>query len=383
MRDEATADLALSKPFGMRQERRRVLFVLPSLGGGGAERAVITLLEHLDRSRFEPHLALLEKAGPYLADVPGDVPVHGLETSRVRYALRRIVRVVRTLRPGVVLATLRELNFALIVAKPFLPRGTRLLVREATSVSAFVEQDSRIPWLWRLLYRHFYPRADGIICVADHVLEDLAEQFRIPRQKLVRIYNPMDLGRVQKLAEAGGNPYAGDGPRAVAAGRLSKEKGVDLLLEAFSLVRKVLPTCRLTILGQGPLEPILRAERKRLGLAQAVEFAGFQPNPYAYFKHADVFVLPSRYDAMPNAVLEALAVGTPVVATDCPGGIREILGDSPVGALVPPADVRRLADAIISACRERRKIKPESLERVLWKFRVDRVVEAYERLLSS
>jgi glycosyltransferase involved in cell wall biosynthesis len=347
---------------------------------------VVTLLARLDRARFRPHLALLEKAGVYLQDVPADVPVHDLRAARVRHALPALIRLIWKLRPRAVLATLTEVNLGLLAAQPFLPRGTKLLVREAVAVSGLLAFDKRSPGIWRWLYRHLYPRADGIICVADFVLDDLAEKLGVPRSKMRRIYNPVDLEGIRGRAAAGANPYAGPGPHLVAAGRLTEQKGVDILLEALGRARQSLPTADLAILGEGPLQAELKALRDRLGLGEVVRFAGFQPNPYPYFQHADLLVLASRYEGLPNVILEALALGTPVVATDCTGGVRELL--APLGAeagrLAPPEDPERLAEVLIAACAARRNA-PRSVtefQASLRAFNVQAIVREYEEMLA-
>ena len=359
--------------------RKKVLFFIPSLAGGGAERVFTSLLQHLNRDRFDLHLAVLQAAGPYMQDLPEDVAVHDLGISRVRYALPRIARLVWKLRPHTILSTLRHLNLALVLCKPFMPRGTRLLIREAWSVTAPMEEMHQ-PERWNWFCRRFYNRADVVLCQSDSMLNELAEHFRLPRKKLVRIYNPIDIGRVRESAEIDGNPLPGPGPHLVTAGRLSWEKGHDVLLEAMPTVLQSLPNARLIILGEGPRQRELTEQSKRLGLAEAVCFLGFQQNPWRYFRHADVFVLSSRHDGLPNALLEAVALGTPVVATDCPGGIREVQDGSIGMVLVPPEDSLALAEAIVSVCckqgRERLRTSPEALNR----FGLHRVVGEYAAL---
>src|SRR5258707_4018592 len=274
--------------------RKKVLFLIPSLEGGGAERVFSMLLRHLDRTRFEPHLAILQAGGTYLRDIPSDVAVHDLKVSRVRYALPSIVRLVWKIRPQTLLSTLQHLNLALILAKPLLPRGTKLLVREAAIVSTVLREERAHPQFWAWLYRHLYGRADAVICLSDSMVDDLVVNFGLPREQLVRIYNPVDIGRVRQLADVGENPYSSPGPHLVAAGRLTRQKGLDILLDALPAVLQRFPSAQLAILGEGPLQAELTEQAQRLGLNGRVHFLGFQQNPWLYFKHADVFVLPSR-----------------------------------------------------------------------------------------
>jgi glycosyltransferase involved in cell wall biosynthesis len=365
--------------------RKRVLFLLPNLGGGGAERVIVTLLRHLDRSRFEPHLALVEAAGPYLEEVPADVPLHDLKAKRVRRAFRAMIRLSWKLRPHAILSTLYEMNMAAVLSRPFFPAGVRLLIREGAAPVAQYIHGRKHPWVRGWLYRYVYPRADRIICVGDFVVDALADNFHIPRNKLVRIYNPVDIELGRKLANATATPFEGNGPHLVVAGRLSKEKGIDVLLDAMPQVRAAVPSAQLTILGEGRLEQDLLAQRDRLSLKEAVRLMGFQRNPYPYFKHADLLVLPSRFDAMPGVVIEALAVGTPVVASDCPGAVREILHDCPIARLVRPSDPQALAETIVSALSSINKElhRGERLDASLRRFEVTARVWDYEQLLAS
>lgn len=359
----------------MTAERKKVLFLLPSLTGGGAERVFTTLLRHLDRTRFEPHLALLRAQGVYLEDIPKDVPIHDLKVSRVRYALPGIVRLIWKLRPHTVLATMGHLNIALISAKPFFPPDTKLLVREAVIPSALFREENKNVRLWGWLYRNFYKRADTVVCLSDSMVNDLVENFGIPRDKLVRIYNPVDTDKVRELAQAGSNPFKDPGPHLVAAGRICRQKGFDVLIEAMPAVLRRFPDAQLTILGDGPLEAELKAQAQNLGLKDKVVFVGFQANPWIYLKHADAFILPSRYEGLPNVLLEALALETPVVVSDCPGGIREIRESVGNMAVVPPENPAALAEAIITVCSS----PPLAIES-LGRFDLHQVVAEYSNI---
>ncbi|MBZ5504313.1 MAG: glycosyltransferase [Acidobacteriia bacterium] len=344
---------------------------------------ITTLLRHLDPSRFECHLGVVGTGNSFLEGVPGSVMVHHLGAARMRYAMPGIVKLARRLKPQTILSTVVYLNVVLIMAKPFFSGRPRILLREAVLPSAYIAQVLRPTRLWKWLYSHLYPRADQIICLFDGMVNDMVEHLGIPRGKLVRIYNPVDIEMVRRQAEGTESPYTGPGPNLVAMGRLQHQKAYDVLLHAFAGVRKSVPGARLTILGEGPLEQQLKEQAVSLGLDNAVSFLGFQANPWPYVKHADLFVLASRYEGLPNAVLEVLALGTPVVATDCPGGIREIQKSAPQIALVPPDNPGALTEAIVSILSRPKETcgKQTEAEECLRRFDTQQIVDEYARLL--
>jgi glycosyltransferase involved in cell wall biosynthesis len=364
-------------------ERKRILFLVPAFAGGvgGAERVISTLLRHLDHSRFECHLGVVGEGNAFLDGVPTTVTMHQLGAARMRYSMPGIVRLVRRLKPQTILSTVVYLNVILMMSKPFFPGRPKILLREAILPSAFAAQASRYPRIWKWFYRHLYPRADQIICLFDGMVDDMVE-LGIPRAKLVRIHNPVDIEMIRRKAEGTESPYSGSGPHLVAMGRLQHQKAYDVLLHAFAGVRKSASGAQLAILGEGPLEQQLKKQAVSLGIGDAVSFLGFQANPWPYVKHAHLFVLSSRYEGLPNVVLEVLALGTPVVATDCPGGIREIQQSAPQIVLVPPDDPGSLTDAIVSMLSRPKEassqVKPEEC---LLRFDTQKIVDEYTRLL--
>ena len=327
-------------------ERKHILFLIPSLGGGGAERVMVTLLQHLDRSKFHLSIAVIDTSkAVYLADVPDDVKLIDLGCKRVRYALPKIIRLIWKRRPDVVFSTLGHLNLALAMVRPLLPNGVYYIARETTVVS-YGLQSYRFPRLWKMLYCWFYSNHDLAVCQSRAMQTDLTEQFDLPASKTVVINNPIDINRIcQKKLEAIEYPVVGNETiKLVAAGRMSAEKGFDLLIEAIALLNN--KHIHLCLLGEGPLENELKQLAKRKGLADQTHFAGFQANPYAWFAKADAFVLSSRYEGFPNVLLEALACGTPVIATPAPGGTREILENIDGCMIAESVTATALADAI-------------------------------------
>lgn len=311
----------------------RVAFVLPSFAGGGAERVMLTFARLLDRARFEPAIVVFDAAGPLAALVPGDIAVHDLARPRLRHALPALIGLLRRLDPAVVVSTLGYVNLALLAARPLLPRRVRLIVREANLPTQSLSTVPH-PTLMRAGYRLLYPRADAVVCGAQAVADSLTRHFGVPALRLRLLYNPVDEAAARQAA-ATPRREPGAGPRFVSAGRLTVQKGFDRLLD---MMAEVTPDARLTILGEGPERGALEAQARRLGLADRVGFAGFDPAPWARYAGADAFLLPSRWEGMPNAALEALACGTKIVATPEAGGIAEVAALAPAGAVtVVPA----------------------------------------------
>jgi glycosyltransferase involved in cell wall biosynthesis len=203
--------------------------------------------------------------------------------------------------------------------------------------------------------------------------------------QIVRLYNPVDVERIRAQAAAGASPLGGAGPHVVAAGRLGHQKGFDMLLDAFAGARARGVAGSLTILGNGPDRSALEEQAARLGVTDAVRFVGFQANPFAYFAAADLFVLSSRYEGLPNAALEALACGCPVVAFDCPRGVREIVQDGRNGVLLPPEDVVGLRETLVRLLRapDERATLGRHIAASLAPFAVTTIVREWDALLDD
>ncbi len=357
---------------------RKVLFVLADFEPGGAERVITTLAQHLPRDQFELHLALVAARGRLRDQLPADVRVHDLAARRVRWAALPLCRLIRRLRPDVVLSTLGYVNIALILLRPFLPRGIPLIVREANTPSAEL---AGVGWprLWRAAYRGLYPRAAAIVCPARSICDDLADGFGVPRSKLRHIPNPVDVGRVRESTRASSSPYTETGPHVLGVGRLVAQKGFDRLIDGFARVVREHGTAQLWILGEGPERAALVARAEAQGIAARVHLPGDIADPYPWMSHADVFVLSSRFEGLPNVVLEALACGTRVVAFDAPGGSREILEGLAGTLLVADGDLDALAVAITRCLGPSPPPQPELPVR----FHLEAALQAYAELLSA
>ena len=355
--------------------RTRCLFVLPSLRGGGAERVTSLLLQHLDTLHFDLHLALVQRTGPYLAALPPHVTLHDLHASRVAHCFVPLVKTIRRVRPDVVFSTISHMNLAVALTRAVWPRGIRLCLRE-TATCRHIIYNSRWP-TWRLgLYRRQYRRADTIICQSPYMYCDLRRHLSLPPERLVVIPNPIDFAAMEQQFPNDCVKLQGEGPHIVSLGGLRRVKGTDRLLVAFPRLLSRRPAAQLWVLGDGPCATSLRQQANRLGIADHVHFIGFQTNPLAWLRAADLFALPSRNESCPNALLEAVACGCPPVTTRHPGGTYEMLAHLGLSHRF----AKRLDDWPDEWFEP---LPPDTLRLARARYHLQTVVEQYQRVLRS
>ena len=331
--------------------RKRICFVLPSLAGGGAERAAVHILNALDDATWDKSMYLFVKEGPYLPEVSPAVKLSGgPSASRWGrwFALRSFIRHTR---PEIVVSFLSY--FTVLTATRAAGVGARVVFNQQTPMTAFLA-DGDYPWrgrwhrqLFSMVTRVGYAAADLIVTTSRGVADDLVAAFGVKAGHVRVVPNPVDLERVAaKAAEPLDEVFEAQWSRPVivAAGRLAEAKNYPLLIDALALLRATIPA-RLFILGQGELEGAIRVRIAERGLGDAVVLCGFQQNPWQFIGQADVFVLTSHYEGFGNVLIEAMACGVPVVAT-ASAGTRDIVRDGVDGLLVQQHDAAAVAAAL-------------------------------------
>jgi glycosyltransferase involved in cell wall biosynthesis len=312
---------------------------------------MVTLANAFAIRGYDVDLVLAVAQGPYLKDVAEAVRVVDLKAGRIIRCLFPLTRYLRQERPVAMLSAMTHANVVALLARTLVRTPTRLVVSERTTISMEVNRvRDLVARINFILASALYVRADGVVAVSKAGGEDLARFAHLPASVIKVIYNPFELERIQaRAAEAVTHPWfeAGQPPVVLAIGRLNQAKDYPTLIRAFARLRTEGCSLRLLILGEGELKGMLEALVSECGLTTGeVQMPGFVPNPFSYLARSGVFVLSSRYEGLPGALIEAMACGVPVVSTDCPSGPREILEDGRWGALVPVGDENALAKAI-------------------------------------
>ncbi|MCY4559367.1 MAG: glycosyltransferase [Chloroflexi bacterium] len=413
-------------PFGERcgLSPPHIGIVLPNLGGGGAERAMLTLAGSLVERGYRVDLVLLRLAGPYRAAIPDGVTVYyhlsrALDPELARYVRARGIG-LRPLHTGPVEAftawrSLRRrfpraanrvsrLRAALGVAcyireaKPDLLLSALQLANDASVLAAAIA-DRTVPLVVSLrnnvalrysarqlsLALELTPEADAVVAISKGVAAGAVETLGLDPRQVHTIYNPTPLQKIRHLAAEGmDHPwFDGKAPQVILSVlKRGTQKDYTTLIRALDLVRNETPA-RLVILGG--LSKAHRGEvmalAGSLGVADDVALLGFDENPFRYMRRAALFVLSSRYEGLANVLIEAMACGTPVVSTDAPYGPAEILEGGRWGRLTPIGDAKALATAIVDTLEK--AIPAEALRRRADDFSAERAVAAYVALFDS
>ncbi|PKP60270.1 MAG: hypothetical protein CVT89_00135 [Candidatus Altiarchaeales archaeon HGW-Altiarchaeales-2] len=385
----------------MTNKKINLLFITDYMECGGRERVIIYLLNHLNRSKFDSSLLLIEKKGEFLNKVREDVKIKNLMKTNTlrdeiflarafRYMQRvyNVCKIINSEKPDIVFTPSTTISPLAIFAKLF-ARKTRVIINVQGNLTADLKQNLKNKFFLEriisiLIYR-MYRMADKVICVSKGVGEDLNKKFCVPKDKIVVIYNPIDVEEINKLQneEIDDLYFENDNLKIISVGRLHIQKAYEYLIEAFKVVRENEINANLIIIGEGIERANLENLVDDLGLGDCVIMPGFKKNPYKYIKNSDLFVLSSIFEGHPLALSEAMACGVPVISTRCPSGPDETITDNVNGMLVPMRNEKALADAMINLLKDRstaERLAKEGIKRAN-DFDLKKIVKEYEKVL--
>jgi exopolysaccharide biosynthesis WecB/TagA/CpsF family protein len=329
------------------KDKLKVAFFMHNFAGGGVEKMRLTLAAALTNEHCNVSIVVVNSSGPLAMRLPENIELFDLKCSRLMWALPRLRGYLSVHRPDILVSSLGHNNVAALCARAMLRPRVKLVICQHNALSKEIRLGWKY-WILPYLYRLLAGRADAIVAVSRGVADDLALTAGLRRSRIRVISNPVIESGAADVVTSAPHPWLEDQetPVFVFVGRLVPQKDPITLIVAFAdhLARK--NRSRLIIVGEGPLHDEMMKTAVRLGVAENIHFAGFVVDPLCWIAYADALILTSRYEGFANVIVEALACGTPVIATNCPFGPAEILDEGRYGRLIRVGDTAGFAEAM-------------------------------------
>jgi len=329
---------------------KKIIIVSPSLVGGGAEKVAVNLSNEFFNLGFKVDLVVFDLKGPYIDMVIDGVNLINLDVSRTRYAVMKLRGIYIENKGAVSLSVKRDCN--IISGLASIGLDVSIYFREANTLDSLRRKNLFYIFLYKMMMRFSYALSVGVIANSFDTRKDLVNEYIINPEKIHVIRNPV---LNEKYVEMSLEPvddswgFERNVKTVISVGRLHPQKNFKFLISAFKEVYNKNENYRLVIIGEGEEYQNLMQQVSESGLSSAVKILSFKKNIYPYYKKSDVFALSSDWEGFGNVLVEALALGLPVVSTDCPGGPRMILKNGEFGTLVPLGDKKRYVEAIIKS----------------------------------
>ena len=326
---------------------KQKVFIFVQDGVGGAERISVLIGKNLNPKIYDVYFCLVErKSHSGIADfIPQGMHIKRLSNNSPFHLLWKMFRLISKEKPDVVFSSVFNLSNKLLLLKWIFPQS-RFIIRCDNYIYTYNEKQQKI-------LRKSYPKADILIAQTEEMGEELIKQAGVPVEKVKVFHNPIDKALIDQKLIGKTNPYIGkERKNFVAVGRFNQQKGFDLLIDAFIKVHNTRQDIDLHIVGDntiggGEIAKAVRKAAELAGVGDLVHFYGYQDNPYPYIKYADCFVLSSRWEGLPNVLIEALYLGTPVAAFKCIPIIERIVDECETGFLAEKENATSLSEAML------------------------------------
>ena len=361
----------------------KIAIFLADLGGGGAERVMINLANGFVACGLSVELILVYREGPYLQQLAPEVKVIELQANKLVTSVFGLAEYLKKYQPEVLLTALEDTNIVAICASLIARVKTRVYVTVHNNLSQESANANNLKRKYvPYIIRWFYPYCDRVIAVSQGVGEDL-QKFGIKPKQIAVIYNSIYQSDLpQKATQKIEFPWLelADDPLIVGVGRLEAQKDFATLIRAYAIAKDQIPV-RLLILGEGSQRQDLLDLARSLKLTDTeIAFPGFVDNPFAYIQRASLLAMSSTWEGFGNVIVEAMGLGIPVIATDCPSGPAEILAKGKYGKLVPVKDPQAMARAIIETIQN--PLESDILKNRAGEFSLAKSVATYRQIMG-
>jgi glycosyltransferase involved in cell wall biosynthesis len=373
--------------------KKRIIFVIGSLAGGGAEKLLIDIISKIDKEKYDVSLCLFKKDGVLLDFIPKGIEIYYLSSDKkpkfisiVRWLIKEVYP---QLKPDIIISFLEYANIAVIISRLFSRMKPKVVLTEhiyPVNLKFYMNKFIK-KFIERIACAIFYRHADKIIAVSKGLKQGLVKKLFLPSELIEVIYNGIDIKKIEALSA---EPLSekeeevfGDMQVIVFCGRLVPQKNVKILIEAINLVcqkRKV----RLLILGKGPQAKYIKGLIKQYNLEEYIYMMGYKKNPYKYMNRAGILISPSLFEGFSLVICDAMASGAVAISTDCPAGPSEIINHEINGILVKNNNSSFLKNEILRILDNktlRENIKKAGRKRV-FDFDINKTVKQYEKLLE-
>ncbi|GGD10061.1 glycosyltransferase [Hyunsoonleella pacifica] len=346
-----------------------IIFVLPTLFAGGAEKIMSFISQNIDKEKFQAKLLIAGHSKDAAYDIK-NIEVTYLNKDRVLYAIPQFFIFIIKNKPDIVFSSISHLNIVMAFFSLFFKK-TKFIGREATISSEYEEEKKKRININKILYKKLYGKLDMIVCQSKDMSKHIMDTYNIPLKKTIIINNPIS----NDSSPINNGKHKSKTKHLITVGRLSKEKGI---LRILRILAKLDFDFTYTLIGNGDEKETIFKEAKRLNLFNKIKHIPFTKDVSSYIAKHDFFLQGSYVEGFPNSVLESCVVGTPVIAFDVPGGTKEIISNGINGFLV------NTENEFINKLNTNVNFEPDKIRSfVQKKFNKEKILNEYEKMFKE